>query len=428
MISDFLAASRRTRPNGARNEQSYPSIFAHQPGDPACLHEPEKKERKLWSRQKSPAGLDQSPPVGGMRKMGGWLCDLCPRHCTLKDGDYGFCFVRQNVGGRLTLNTYGRSTGFCVDPVEKKPLFHFYPGTSVLSFGTAGCNLGCKFCQAWEITKSRKVLDRLSQRATPEMIAEAAVKLGCQSVAFTYNDPVIWAEYAIDTANACHERGLKTIAVTAGYICPEPRQEFFAVMDAANVDLKGFTEHFYQHLTLSHLQPVLDTLRWIKQETSMWLEITNLVIPAQNDDPHQIRLMCEWIVQNLGKDVPVHFTAFHPDYRMVDTPRTPQETLISAWEIGRGVGLKYVYVGNVLDPQRASTFCPNCQNRLIERRWHDVHDYAFDQNCCQVCGHEVAGQFGDRPGYWGTNRMPVDPVALLQRLDTDTGHSTESEN
>ena len=226
------------------------------------------------------------------------VCDLCPRHCALKEGDYGFCFVRQNIGGRLVLNTYGRSTGFCIDPVEKKPLNHFFPGTSVLSFGTAGCNMGCKFCQAWEITKSKQVLDRLSQQATPEMIAEAAVRLGCHSVAFTYNDPVIWAEYAIDTAIACHDRGLKTIAVTAGFICPEPRKSFFEVMDATNVDLKGFTEHFYRHLTLSHLEPVLDTLRWIKHESSVWLEITNLVIPGANDDPAEIRQMCEWIRTN----------------------------------------------------------------------------------------------------------------------------------
>ena len=298
----------------------------------------------------SPNGLR---PVGWWHKQNGRIvCDLCPRCCALKDGDYGFCFVRQNVGGQMMLNTYGRSTGFCIDPVEKKPLHHFFPGSSVLSFGTAGCNLGCKFCQAWEITKSRKVLNRLSQRATPEMIAEAAVRLGCHSVAFTYNDPVIWAEYAIDTAKACHERGLKTIAVTAGYICPEPRRQFFEVMDAANVDLKGFTEHFYRHLTLSHLQPVLDTLRWIKQQSPVWLEITNLVIPGANDDPEEIRRMCRWIHANLGDDVPLHFSGFHPDFRMRNTPPTPSKTLVEARDIAIECGLNYVYLGNVHDPQR----------------------------------------------------------------------------
>lgn len=345
------------------------------------------------------------------------VCDLCPRHCALKDGAYGFCFVRQNVGGRLVLNTYGRSTGFCVDPVEKKPLNHFYPGTSVLSFGTAGCNLGCKYCQAWEITKSRQVLDKLSQRATPKMIAEAAVRLGCHSVAFTYNDPTIWAEYAIDTARECHKRGLKTIAVTAGYICPEPRRALFEVMDAANVDLKAFTENFYRHLTLSHLQPVLDTLRWIKQETSVWLEITNLVIPGENDNWDEIRGMCEWICENLGPDVPLHFTAFHPDYRMLDTPWTPARTLVRARAIAMAAGLHYVYVGNVFDPERASTYCPHCHKLLIQRRWHDVRTYQMDQNRCRHCGHVIAGHFAETPGNWGTKRMPVNPAALLKSLE-----------
>jgi AmmeMemoRadiSam system radical SAM enzyme len=353
------------------------------------------------------------------KKNGRVVCDLCPRSCALKDGDYGFCFVRQNVGGQMVLNTYGRSTGFCIDPVEKKPLNHFFPGSSVLSFGTAGCNLGCKFCQAWEITKSKKVLDRLSQQATPEMIAEAAVRLGCHSVAFTYNDPVIWAEYAIDTANACHDRGLKTIAVTAGYICPEPRKPFFDVMDAANVDLKGFTEDFYQHFTLSHLAPVLDTLRWIKHESSVWLEITNLIIPEANDDPDEIRQMCEWIHENLGDDVPLHFTAFHADYRMMDTPPTPAETLVKARDIAIEAGLHYVYIGNVLDPPRESTYCPNCGEMLIARRWYDLGAYELDRNHCRFCGHTIAGHFGDKPGHWGTRRVPVDPAALLRSLESD---------
>jgi pyruvate formate lyase activating enzyme len=352
-------------------------------------------------------------------KNGRVVCDLCPRHCALKAGDYGFCFVRQNVGGQLVLNTYGRSTGFCIDPMEKKPLNHFFPGSSVLSFGTAGCNLGCKFCQAWEITKSKKVLDRLSQQATPEMIAEAAVQLGCHSVAFTYNDPVIWAEYAIDTANACHDRGLKTIAVTAGYICPEPRKAFFDVMDAANVDLKGFTEDFYQHFTLSHLEPVLDTLRWIKNESSVWLEITNLIIPDANDDPREIRQMCQWIHNELGGDVPLHFSAFHPDYRMMDTPPTPAKTLVRARDIAIEAGLDYVYLGNVLDPPRESTYCPNCGEMLIERRWYDLGNYQLDRNHCRFCGHTVAGHFANKPGHWGTRRMPVDPAALLQSLETE---------
>jgi pyruvate formate lyase activating enzyme len=354
------------------------------------------------------------------------VCDLCPRKCALKPGDFGFCFVRQNLNGKMVLNTYGRSTGFCVDPVEKKPLNHFFPGTSVLSFGTAGCNLGCKFCQAWEITKSKQVLHKLSQRATPVMIAEAAVQLGCQSVAFTYNDPVIWAEYAIDTARACRDRGLKTIAVTAGYICPEPRTVFFEVMDATNVDLKGFTEHFYQHFTLSHLQPVLDTLRWLKHESAVWLEITNLMIPHANDDANEVRQMCDWIRDNLGTDVPLHFTAFHPDYRMMDTPPTPAQTLCDAREIAIDAGLQYVYVGNVADSQHQSTYCPNCGEQVIERRIFDVGAYNLDRNQCRFCGQVIAGHFADKPGHWGTRRMPIDPAALLWSLESERGKSVKS--
>lgn len=345
------------------------------------------------------------------------VCDLCPRACSLKDGDFGFCFVRENRGGRMILNTYGRSTGFCIDPVEKKPLNHFYPGTSVLSFGTAGCNLGCKFCQAWEITKSHEVLQQLSQQASPETIAEAAIRLGCKSVAFTYNDPVIWAEYAIDTAAACQRRGLKTIAVTAGYICPGARAEFFEVMDAANVDLKGFTEEFYQHYTLSHLRPVLDTLHWLRHESNVWVELTNLIIPGANDDPVDIERMCCWILNELGADVPLHLTAFHPDFRMMDTPPTPPETLTRAYDIARAAGLKFVYTGNVTDVQRQSTYCPACNALLIERDWYDIGEYHLKQNQCGSCGEVIAGDFADQPSHWGTRRVPVDPATLVGSIE-----------
>lgn len=369
-----------------------------------------------------------NPPNGfaadGSKLAGWWhtdddrvVCDLCPRGCSLKDGAYGFCFVRQNRGGQMVLNTYGRSTGFCVDPVEKKPLYHFYPGTSVLSFGTAGCNLGCKFCQAWEITKSHDVLNLLSQQASPEMIAEAAVRLGCRSVAVTYNDPVIWAEYAIDTAEACHRRGLRTIAVTAGYIRPVARKSFFGVMDAANVDLKGFTESFYQRYTLSHLEPVLDTLQWLQNETPVWLEITNLLIPGANDDRNDIRRMCVWIVENLGHDVPLHFSAFHPDYRMRDRPPTPASTLAEARAIALSAGLRYVYTGNVTDVDGQSTYCPSCGKRLIERHWYDLGEYHVAGGNCQFCGTEIAGHFEDTPGRWGTRRVPVNPAMLVRELE-----------
>lgn len=333
-------------------------------------------------------------------------CDLCPRACVLKDGDRGFCFVRKNVAGQMILTTYGISTGFCVDPIEKKPLNHFLPGTSILSFGTAGCNLGCRFCQNWSISKSREVA-KLSEKATPEDIAESALNLGCRSVAFTYNDPVIWAEYAIDTAKACRQVGLKTVAVTAGYIMPEARPEFYSVMDAANVDLKAFTELFYQRLTLSHLEPVLDTLRWLKHESNVWFEITNLVIPEENDSPDEIERMCDWIVTNLGDDVPVHFTAFHPDFKLMHRPHTPATTLARSREQAIKAGIKYAYVGNVYDVERESTYCPRCKTCLIERDWFELGVYQLKGDCCAACGERIAGVFEKNKGNWGRHRLPV---------------------
>jgi AmmeMemoRadiSam system radical SAM enzyme/AmmeMemoRadiSam system protein B/AmmeMemoRadiSam system protein A len=334
------------------------------------------------------------------------VCDLCPRECHLRPGDRGFCFVRENRDGQMVLTTYGRSTGFCIDPIEKKPLNQFYPGTSVLSFGTAGCNLGCKFCQNWSISKSREIA-QLSERASPEAVAEAALQLGCRSVAFTYNDPVIWAEYAIDTARACRARGIKTVAVTAGYITPAARETFYEVMDAANVDLKGFTEHFYRHLTLSHLEPVKDTLRWLVHHSSVWTEITNLIIPRANDSPDELKAMCDWIAEALGPDLPVHFTAFHPDFRLTDRPPTPPETLLAAYEIATSRGLNYVYVGNVHAPQYQTTYCPSCRRPVIQRIGYTITGYALEGNRCRHCGAEVKGHYDRQPGNWGSRRQPV---------------------
>lgn len=334
------------------------------------------------------------------------VCDLCPRACALRPGDRGFCFVRENRAGEMVLTTYGRSTGFCIDPIEKKPLHHFYPGTSVLSFGTAGCNLGCKFCQNWSISKSREV-EQLSELALPDAIVRAAIHHGCQSVAFTYNDPVVWAEYAIDVAKACRAHGIQTVAVTAGYITSQARAPFFEWMDAANVDLKGFTEDFYQHLTLSHLEPVLETLRWLKRETEVWFEITNLVIPQANDAAHDLQQMCDWILENLGDDIPVHFTAFHPDFRLRDRGPTPIETLLQAHAIASERGLKYAYVGNVHDQVHQSTYCPQCGTLLIARDWYQLGKYHMKRNRCGECGQRITGRFADRPGTWGRQRLPV---------------------
>ena len=307
----------------------------------------------------------------------------------------------------MVLTTYGRSSGFCVDPIEKKPLNHFLPGTPILSFGTAGCNLTCKFCQNWEISKARE-WERLNDDASPETIARVAEKLGCRSVAFTYNDPVIFLEYAVDAAKACHARGIKTVAVTAGYIAPEARAEFFAHMDAANVDLKGFTEEFYAKLCTAHLAPVLDTLKYLKHETQVWFEITTLLIPGENDSPEELAALSRWVAEELGPDVPIHFTAFHPDWKMTDKVRTPTETLLTARAIALKAGLHYVYVGNVLDRNGGSTWCPSCGALLIERAGYDLGHWGLDAHGqCSACGSHCAGVFDARPGAWGSRRLPV---------------------
>jgi len=334
-------------------------------------------------------------------------CDLCPRDCRLHEGQRGACFVRQMVDGKMVLTTYGRSSGFCIDPIEKKPLNHFYPGSSVFSFGTAGCNLACKFCQNWDISKSRD-MDRLMDAASPDDIAATAASHGCRSVAFTYNDPVIFAEYAMDTAEACHARGLATVAVTAGYISPDARRDFYAVMDAANVDLKGFTEDFYVHQTGAHLAPVLDTLLYLHHETQVWVEITTLLIPGLNDSDEEITALSKWIATELGPDVPLHFTAFHPDYKLDQLPPTPPTTLRHARQIARDAGLHYVYTGNVHDPEGGTTYCPGCGQAVIQRDWYAILSYRLDtQGACTACGHRLAGRFGEFRGAFGPRRVPV---------------------
>jgi pyruvate formate lyase activating enzyme len=333
-------------------------------------------------------------------------CDLCPRYCKLSDGQRGFCFVRANEGGRMVLTTYGRSSGFCIDPIEKKPLNHFYPGTSVLSFGTAGCNLGCRFCQNWDISKARE-MDRLADAADPATIARRAAELGCRSVAFTYNDPVIFAEYALDVAAACRERRIHPVAVTAGYIGPDARAEFYAGMDAANVDLKGFTEHFYKKLCFAELAPVLETLEYLHNETDVWFEVTTLLIPGQNDSDGELHALAEWFADHLGKDVPLHFTAFHPDFKMRDIERTPTATLTRARTIAMGKGLRYVYTGNVHDRDGGSTHCPDCGALLVERDGYELGRYTIRDGTCAACGTRIAGRFENQPGHWGARRQTV---------------------
>ena len=334
-------------------------------------------------------------------------CDLCPRDCKLHEGQRGACFVRKMEAGQMVLTTYGRSSGFCVDPIEKKPLNHFYPGSSVLSFGTAGCNLACKFCQNWDISKS-KDMDRLMESAGPEKIARVAKELGSKSVAFTYNDPVIFAEYALDTADACHALGVQTVAVTAGYIHHAPMIEFFDKMDAANVDLKGFTNDFYVKYCAGQLQPILETLIHLKHHARTWLELTTLLIPGLNDSDEEIGNLVAWVGRELGPDVPLHFSAFHPDWKMQDIPPTPPATLSRARQRALDAGLHYVYTGNVHDPQGGTTFCPGCHAALVERDWYEIPAYRLtDEGRCPHCGTAVAGRFEAYRGAFGARRRPV---------------------
>jgi len=338
-------------------------------------------------------------------------CDLCPRDCRLHEGQRGACFVRKMENGAMVLTTYGRSSGFCVDPIEKKPLNQFYPGTSVFSFGTAGCNLACKFCQNWDISKSRD-MDRLMDQATPDQIAATARRMGCRSVAYTYNDPVIFAEYALDTARACRAAGIANVAVTAGYIHAEPRAEFFALMDAANVDLKGFTDDFYVKYCGAHLQPVLDTLEYLVKETGCWVELTTLIIPTLNDSDDELRRLADWVHDRLGPDVPLHFSAFHPDYKMRDLPATPPDTLKRARRIAMEAGLRYVYTGNVHDTEGDTTYCPGCRQPLIVRDWYNINTYAItDDGRCPHCGTAIAGRYQHFDKAFGARRIPVNMAA-----------------
>lgn len=342
-------------------------------------------------------------------EKGAFRCRLCPRDCLIRKGRRGFCYVRAAGDDGIYLTTMGRSSGFCIDPIEKKPLFHFYPGTSVLTFGTAGCNLGCRFCQNWDISKARSH-DRLAGEARPEQIAAAAQAKGCRSVAFSYNDPVIFAEYALATAAACRRQGIKTVAVTGGYIGAAARPEFFAAMDAVNVDLKGFTETFYREQALGSLQPVLDTLTYVARETEAWLEVTTLLIPGLNDGEEELRAQFAWLVENTGPAVPLHLTAFHPDFKMTDRPATPPATLERARDLALAAGLQYVYTGNVHDKKGGSTWCPGCGGLLIERDWYELGRWQLRDSACAACGHRLPGCFDGQPGDYGARRERIDPV------------------
>jgi pyruvate formate lyase activating enzyme len=347
-------------------------------------------------------------PVGFWERDGDrLLCTLCPRACKLADGQRGLCWVRGRIGETMVLTTWGRSSGFCVDPIEKKPLNHYLPGAPILSFGTAGCNLACRFCQNWSISKSRED-DTLAARGDPEAIAQAALRLGCQAVALTYNDPAIYLEYAVAVAQACRAKGLKTVAVTAGYLTPEANRQFWPHFDAANVDLKAFTDDFYIHQCGGRLQPVLDTLRYLVHETPVWLELTTLLIPGLNDSDEELARLSSWIVNELSADVPLHFSAFHPSFKLMDRPATPPETLSRARAIALKAGVRHVYTGNIHDPAGGSTWCHGCGALLVERDWYELGAYRLANGCCPDCGSRCAGVWTARAGTWGRRRMPVE--------------------
>jgi len=361
-----------------------------------------------------PIGISERHPARYWHKLddGRLQCDICPRDCKLHEGQRGSCFVRGMADGQMVLTTYGRSSGFCIDPIEKKPLNHFYPGSSIFSFGTAGCNLTCKFCQNWDISKSRDT-DRLMDRASPQAIAQAAQAHHCKSVAFTYNDPVVFFEYALDSADACHELGLQTVAVTAGYMHAAPRREFYAKMDAANIDLKGYTEEFYVKLTSAHLQPVLDTLAYVHHDTNCWLEITTLLIPGFNDTDAELKALSNWVMKELGPDVPLHFSAFHPDWKMKDMPPPPPATLSRARRIALDAGLHHVFTGNVHDTDGGTTYCASCHTPLIVRDWYQINQYHLKEDgTCPQCGAGLAGHFEKFDRQFGRQRIPV---AIVKR-------------
>ncbi len=317
-------------------------------------------------------------------------CTLCPRNCILAPYQSGFCYVRSNHNGQIILDSYGYNTGLAIDPVEKKPLYHFYPSSDVLSFGTLGCNMGCQFCQNWQTTKVKYPVEQC-QPAPPEAIINTAKENNCKAVAFTYNDPIIFYEYALETARLCREEGIKTIAVTSGYINPEPAKEFFKYMDAANIDLKGFSEDFYRKNCFAHLQPVLDTIKYAVKETKCFVELTTMLIEGEND--LYVEQECDWILENLGDYVPIHFSAFYPRYNFKDRKPTKLETLMKAYNTAKKMGLKYVYTGNVSDIETSTTYCKNCGKPLLKRDGYSLLENNLENGNCKFCGAKLDGCF-----------------------------------
>jgi pyruvate formate lyase activating enzyme len=317
-------------------------------------------------------------------------CEICPRRCEMPLNQSGYCYVRKNINGQVVLETYGYNTGLAIDPVEKKPMYHFYPASKVLSFGTLGCNMGCLFCQNSSTTKVKAPINQC-QTAAPEQIVNTAKAYGCKCVAFTYNDPIVFFEYAIETAKLCRKAGIKTIAVTSGYMNPEPAKEFYSLMDGANIDLKGFSDDFYIKNCSAHLPPVLETIKYAVNKTKCFVELTTMLIEGENDQ--FIEQECEWILKNLGDSVPLHFSAFFPKYKFVNRPATTYETLEKAYKKAKEMGLKYVYTGNLSTIETSTTYCKKCGEPLIKRDGYNIIGNNVEDGKCKFCNTKVDGRF-----------------------------------
>ena len=342
----------------------------------------------------------QNPVASGSSSKDGStvFCELCPQNCRIPSGRMGRCSARVNVGGSLVSRFYGRPTSVAIDPIEKKPLYHFLPGTPILSLGTQGCNLSCRFCQNWQISRPIPIGTEPKRVLEPQQVVELAIQHRCPSVAFTYNEPTVWAEYVVDVGKRCHERGIMTVAVTNGMICGKAREDFYNVIDAANVDLKAFTSSFYRDLTNGNLEAVKSTLKYLARETKVCLEVTNLLIPGYNDKPEELKEMCSWLFEELGDNVPLHFSAFFPAWRLTDVPQTSLETLVMASQIAKNTGIKFVYRGNVKDESGQVTYCSKCGKELIRRSGYKTEltpllDVSSTIAHCANCGEGIPGVF-----------------------------------
>jgi len=318
-------------------------------------------------------------------------CLLCPRTCELKEGERGNCRVRMNIAGRLQTLVYGRPCAVHIDPIEKKPLYHYLPGSRSFSIATAGCNLHCMFCQNWEISQ-REPEYTTNIDLSPEEVVNQALNAGCRTIAYTYSEPIIFFEYAADTGRLAHKNGLLNVWVTAGYINQEPLKEAVSFIDAAHVDLKGITDTYYKNVCKATLKPVLDTIKTMK-DSGVWVEIINLVVPTYNDTKDDFSRLCDWIIENVGVETPLHFSRFWPTYQLKNLPPTPVESLSLARNIAMAKGIHYVYIGNVPEHEGNNTYCPICKKLIIGRQGYVISGYNIRDGKCGFCGHPIPGRW-----------------------------------